>query len=403
MKVGVFDMGGAGWTGGLTYLRNLAQAVKTTIPEQLSLVLVRKGGSGSKGQDWATSYFDDILEVEPFGGAGRPLREFIRRGLSILAGGDVLDSRRLEKAFRARRFQAVFGNGLTQKFKLPSVGWFPDFQHVHLPGFFTRKDILLRDLCVKRMARNCTLMVFSSAHARNCFQGLHPAQAAKARILRFVAHLPPAVMQADPAYVVPKYRLPEKFIYLPNQLWVHKDHLTAFTAVKLLAQQDRRISLVCSGNLSDAGRPGHKDRRIPVYQGQRPVRPHLMSWEWWILTDVHALIRQACCVLNPSLYEGWSTTVEETKTIGKPMVLSDLEVHREQDPPATLYFEPKNAAMLAEMMAKAWDSYPAGPNREMEQRAAEQYAGRSRAFAQAFADICREAVELRGASSGKHL
>ena len=41
MKVGVFDMGGAGWTGGLTYLRNLAQAVKTTIPEQLSLVLVQ--------------------------------------------------------------------------------------------------------------------------------------------------------------------------------------------------------------------------------------------------------------------------------------------------------------------------------------------------------------------------
>ncbi len=91
--------------------------------------------------------------------------------------------------------------------------------------------------------------------------------------------------------------------------------------------------------------------------------------------DVHALIRQACCVLNPSLYEGWSTTVEETKTIGKPMVLSDLEVHREQDPPATLYFEPKNAAMLAEAMVKAWDLYPAGPNREMEQRAAEKYAG----------------------------
>ena len=55
--------------------------------------------------------------------------------------------------------------------------------------------------------------------------------------------------------------------------------------------------------------------------------------------------------------------------------------------------------MLAEKMVKAWDAYPAGPNHEMEQRAAEQYAGRSRAFAQAFADICREAVELRGAAA----
>ena len=402
MKVGVFDMGGAGWTGGLTYLRNLAQAVKTTIPEQLSLVLVRKGGSGSKGQDWATSYFDDIIEVEPFGGAGRPLRELIRRGLALLAGGDVLDSRRFEKAFRARHIQAVFGNRLTQKFKLPSVGWFPDFQHVHLPEFFTRRDILLRDLCVKRMARNCTLMVFSSDHARKCFQGLYPAQAPKARILRFVAHLPPTVMQTDPAYVVPKYRLPDKFIYLPNQLWVHKDHLTAFAAVRLLAQQNRSVSLVCSGNLSDGGHSGHKDR-VFQYIKENGLSDRIFILGMVDFDDVHALIRQACCVLNPSLYEGWSTTVEETKTIGKPMVLSDLEVHREQDPPATLYFEPKNAAMLAEMMAKAWDSYPAGPNRELEQRAAEQYAGRSRAFAQTFADICREAVELRGGATGTNL
>ena len=145
--------------------------------------------------------------------------------------------------------------------------------------------------------------------------------------------------------------------------------------------------------------PGHKD---PVFQY---VKDNGLSDRIFILgmvdfDDVHALIRQACCVLNPLLYEGWSTTVEETKSIGKPMLLSDLEVHREQDPPATLYFEPKNAKMLAEMMVKAWNAHPAGPNHEMEQRAAEQYAGRSRAFAQAFADICREAVESRGGNAG---
>jgi len=108
--------------------------------------------------------------------------------------------------------------------------------------------------------------------------------------------------------------------------------------------------------------------------------------------DVYALIRQACCVLNPSLYEGWSTTVEETKTLGKPMILSDLEVHREQDPPKTLFFEPRNAGMLAKAMAEFWRLYPAGPNRQMEEAAAQDYPIRLKHFAQAFAGICLEAA-----------
>jgi glycosyltransferase involved in cell wall biosynthesis len=400
MNVGVFDMGGAGWTGGLTYLRNLAHAVKTTIPEQLTLVLVRKPSTGPKQEDWVSSFFDDTLELEAFGGVSRPLYEFIRRGLSLLAGGDVLDARRFEKSFRARNIQVLFGQALTSKFKLPSVGWYPDFQHVDLPELFTRTDILLREYCVKRMARNCTLMVFSSNHARKGFQRLHPARAHKARILKFVAHLPPAARQTDPAYVVQKYHLPEKFIYLPNQLWLHKNHLTAFSAVKLLSEKNQCISLVCSGNLTDSAHPEHKDRLFQ-YIKENGLSDRILVLGMVDFADVYALIRQACCVLNPSLYEGWSTTVEETKTIGKPMLLSDLEVHREQDPPATLYFEPKNAVMLAEMMVKVWDAYPAGPNPEMERRAAEQYVGRSRAFAQTFADICCEAVELRGGAKGR--
>lgn len=39
-------------------------------------------------------------------------------------------------------------------------------------------------------------------------------------------------------------------------------------------------------------------------------------------------------LLNPSRFEGWSTTVEEAKAAGTPMILSDIPVHREQAPNA---------------------------------------------------------------------
>jgi glycosyltransferase involved in cell wall biosynthesis len=392
MKVGVFEMGGSGWTGGLTYLRNLGHAVRANIPEQLNLYLVHKRGDTPVSSTQVSAYFDGVVEVSPFGGPPGSPAGLIRKGVSLLAGGDFINARRFERVLARQGIEMVFGNGLSARYTLPSVGWFPDFQHVDLPQFLSRKEIVMRNLLVKRMARNCTKVVFSSRHARNCFVRLHPAQAAKARVLNFVAHLPVAAKTADPAYLLPKLRLPGKFIYLPNQLWPHKNHLTAFQAVKILADRNVRVCLVCSGNLCEQENPGHKQRVFDY------VQAHGLADRIFILgmvdfDDVYALIRQSCCVLNPSLYEGWSTTVEETKTIGKPMILSNLEVHREQNPPQTEFFEPNNAEMLAAAMERAWQLYPAGPHREMEAAAAQDYLKRSKAFAQSFADICRDAVD----------
>ena len=49
-------------------------------------------------------------------------------------------------------------------------------------------------------------------------------------------------------------------------------------------------------------------------------------------SDVIALMRYSISLINPSFFEGWSTTVEEAKSMGKRIILSDIEVHREQNP-----------------------------------------------------------------------
>ena len=58
---------------------------------------------------------------------------------------------------------------------------------------------------------------------------------------------------------------------------------------------------------------------------------------------VFRLMRQSLAVLQPSLFEGWSTSVEEAKSVGKRMILLDIPVHREQDPPRALFFDPRDA------------------------------------------------------------
>jgi glycosyltransferase involved in cell wall biosynthesis len=68
------------------------------------------------------------------------------------------------------------------------------------------------------------------------------------------------------------------------------------------------------------------------------------------LDHVYALLRSSTALINPSRFEGWSTTVEEAKSFGVPMILSDLEVHREQTGGTARYFGVDDPARLADYL-----------------------------------------------------
>ena len=52
------------------------------------------------------------------------------------------------------------------------------------------------------------------------------------------------------------------------------------------------------------------------------------------------LIFHCDILINPSLFEGWSTTVEEAKLFDKKMILSDIKVHNDQAVKNTLFLAP---------------------------------------------------------------
>jgi glycosyltransferase involved in cell wall biosynthesis len=60
------------------------------------------------------------------------------------------------------------------------------------------------------------------------------------------------------------------------------------------------------------------------------------------------LLRASLALINPSRFEGWSTTVEEAKSFGVPLILSDIDVHREQTGGTARYFGVDDSGMLAD-------------------------------------------------------
>ena len=85
--------------------------------------------------------------------------------------------------------------------------------------------------------------------------------------------------------------------------------------------------------------------------------------------DQIGIFRKAAAVIQPSCFEGWSTVVEDTRAIGRPIFLSDIPVHREQAPPKAIYFSPLSDSILADLLYDHWPSYRSGPDFLSEQSA----------------------------------
>jgi glycosyltransferase involved in cell wall biosynthesis len=162
--------------------------------------------------------------------------------------------------------------------------------------------------------------------------------------------------------------LPSRYFVICNQFWSHKNHALVVRALEILAKRDLRPVVVCTGALVDFRQPDCAERLLQqmhragvssqvVLLGLVPRRLQV------------EIIRRSLAVVQPSLFEGWSTVVEDARVLGKPSMLSDLDVHREQNPPGANFFARDDANALAAVMESAWAQLNPGPDRDAEARA----------------------------------
>jgi len=104
------------------------------------------------------------------------------------------------------------------------------------------------------------------------------------------------------------------------------------------------LILVCSVNLFNLNAKKYKLNKNYIYLGLIPYK------------DVMSLIYYSLAVINPSHFEGWSSTVEQAKGYNKKIILSNIKVHREQNPKNAFFFEPKNYLKLSKILIKLYSA-----------------------------------------------
>jgi len=393
LRVAFGDIVNPAWTAGSLYYTNLFSALhRLDDRDRPRVIVIVPEWQREGGYETYRHLSDEVVPLPGPPRAGTLVRQVERARRRFLGGSDSR-ARQVERVLREHRIDAMFGcwTEFGPRFRVPLLGWITDFNHIRRPGTRPAADARHRDELFMRMAANCSRVVVSSEDARRDFVQFAPSYAHKARVLRFVANVPEELYDRDPRGMCEEYDLPERFFYLPNQFWPHKNHALVVEALALLKEHPE-ITVVCTGNPANNNRDPLLFAELLARVSRLGLRDRFIVLGWVPHSHILQLMRQSVAVLQPSLFEGWSTTVEETKSIGKSIVISDIPVHREQAPPSALFFDPADADELAQRLVEMNETRAPGPDEALEAQAREAFPARALAYAETFLDLVRETV-----------
>jgi glycosyltransferase involved in cell wall biosynthesis len=275
------------------------------------------------------------------------------------------------------------------------VGWIPDFQHVHLPELFSEEERGRRDAEYTALAERADLVLLSSRHALADFAAFAPGQADKARALPFPSRFALESVPAPDSPAWERFRLPRKFALVVGQLWRHKNHQLVLDALRVLREGGGpNIPVAVAGLPADYRDPTNAVvSRLLQTIAEVPLRDQVTLLGLVSEADLLDLLRTAAVVIQPSRFEGWSTVVQDCQALGRPLLCSDIPVHREQAPTARGFFGPDRPEALAELLAATWDKLRPGPDPGAEEAALAKERRFAREHGERLLALCREAYE----------
>jgi len=232
--------------------------------------------------------------------------------------------------------------------------WISDFQEHYLPSFFTPEEILLRKIDQKLILQSAKSIVFSSYSAQNDFRSIYPENKLNQYVLQF-AVVNNQTLEHVSTYLS-KYGITKPYFICSNQFWKHKNHQAVLNALHELKNIYPQSLVVFTGQETDYRNPTHF-QEILALREVLGLQEHTKFLGFIPRKEQLILMKAAIAVIQPSLFEGWSTVIEDAKSMSVPLIASAISVHKEQleDYEAKLFFSPENPTELAACIAQMFN------------------------------------------------
>lgn len=379
IKVGFILNENKNWMGGVNYFKNLFKALSLLESDKIQAVVF----TGKKSAINISS--PNIIYVRSAIFDRLTLPWIIRMTIRTIAKRDVL----LLSILKKNKIDILSHYFLPHKPTFKLVPWIPDFQHLHLPEMFTQQEIDWRNQTFNKMIKGGDLIILSSDDALKDLGLFSEVNKYKGRVLHFVSLADKNIYNLDFEIIKEKYGIRGKYFYLPNQFWKHKNHITVFEAVKKAKAMGVELKIICSGQGADSRNPKHFDELMEFIKSNK-LEDNISILGMIDYQHVLGLMRNSLALINPSLFEGWSTSVEEAKSLGKNLIVSDIATHREQNAASCIFFAPLDADELVKILIKKHLENNGGPDHDLEAQARANMQSRMLEYANTYLKIINE-------------
>ena len=337
------------WMGGTYYLLNLIKCLNT-LPDNTKPEIILLCGSDEDFK-FATD-FTEYPYLKKHLLSESKAHNFVRRAINKIARKCLGHELVAKYSFYDKSVDVVYPvmNRYQISTKSTKLYWIPDLQEKFMPHLFSEGELAARNRQIMDMVREKGNIVFSSHDAKSHFLKFYPkGNVCRTFVLHFASKLKMPQSLDDEA-ILAFYKAPARFFYCSNQFWVHKNHRTLFKAVKLLKERGESVTLYCSGGTNDYRNPGFYESLVK-FINENDLAENIRLLGFFERRHQVALMRGCLAIVQPSLFEGWNTSVEEAKSLNKLLILSDIDVHKEQANENVVFFKKDKPETLADAMS----------------------------------------------------
>jgi glycosyltransferase involved in cell wall biosynthesis len=341
LKLGVMFNFDPSWMGGIIYIINLVKTLNFLDDEEKpEITLFYKPRLKRFLEEFDYPYIRMVEHDYPSLIKGNIKSMILRKNLFIK---DILRDHDLDVIYPLQDYP------VRTKTRVKLVSWSADFQHRHYPEFFSRKQRFGRNLRVKNALRNTDDLVLSSHDAhKDLKRFFRVPRGLKIHIYHFVSIIEETV-QEEIGSLREKYGLPERYFLVSNQFHKHKNHRVLLLAQAKLKASGTRIHLAITGKFPDASDSPYMAELHRIID-ENQLQDQISMMGVISRSDQLQLMRHSQAVLQPSLFEGWSTVIEDARSLQVPVVASSLGVNIEQLGEDHGYFDPHNPDELVAIL-----------------------------------------------------
>jgi glycosyltransferase involved in cell wall biosynthesis len=343
LKIGILFSQNSTWSGGTYYLLSLLQAIlslKSGLPYELYVYYTQE---------------KDRELLQPFEKRGvRLVPLFVPKAFRVI---NRILSREAIKPYHLPKVDLLYPASFDFPYHLTDrlLFWIPDMQEKFYPQFFPEAEVLRRDEWYRRLVQEKARVVFSSETGRQHFLQFYPdAEAEKLYVFPFATSVAKEQFTLQPLDLLQqKYGFQAPFIICPNVLARSKNHPVVIEAALELRKQSLYPTIVFTGNEYDGNKRDYPDGLKAKVKSEGLEHIHFLGLI--PREDQLSLMVHSKAILQPSLFEGWSTSVEEAKALDKWLICSDIAVLKEQVTSGVHFFEAQNAKDLARVIGLVWE------------------------------------------------